>query len=104
MGVSPKSGSSNSVKTSQRAGAKEAPNSSREPIEEQKGTAIMDSCKAEEDGNRAKEREATNDEPAADEPERRFRFRRLTRQISAMSISGVIHMVALVTLGLVVVD
>jgi hypothetical protein len=38
------------------------------------------------------------------EPDHRFRWRRHLRQVSAMSVSAVVHMVALVTLGILVIE
>jgi von Willebrand factor type A domain len=39
-----------------------------------------------------------------DEPEQRFRLRHHSRQASAMGISAIVHMVALVTLGVIVME
>jgi hypothetical protein len=59
---------------------------------------------AAEEHDEASADEGGCDEHTTEEPDRRFRFRRQLRQISAMSVSAVIHTVALVTLGLVVVN
>jgi hypothetical protein len=108
MSVSQRPGSS---KSQQKAGAKAAAVAAkpeRKSVEGAEGGELASGAgrgplRGSQPPSEAEE-PAESDELDAVEPDRRFRLKRHLRNVSAMSISAVIHMVALVTLGVLVIE